>query len=77
MLAVIDSGRGIDHHAMGHIFEPYFSSKGAGHGIGLATVYGIVKRSGGSILVDSAPAAGTTFRVALPRAVGEAERSSP
>jgi len=77
VLAVIDSGRGIDPQAMGHIFEPYFSSKGAGHGIGLATVYGIVKRSGGSILVDSAPAAGTTFRVALPRAVGEAERSPP
>jgi len=77
VLAVIDTGKGIDGQAMSHIFEPYFSSKGAGHGIGLATVYGIVKRSGGTILVDSTPAAGTTFRVALPRVVGEVERSQP
>ncbi|HSY38814.1 MAG TPA: ATP-binding protein, partial [Polyangia bacterium] len=67
VLAVVDNGRGMDAKTQEHIFEPYFSTKPAGHGIGLATVYGIVKRAGGTILVDSSVGAGTTFRIVLPR----------
>ncbi len=67
VLAVVDDGRGMDAKTQEHIFEPYFSTKPAGHGIGLATVYGIVKRAGGAILVDSSVGAGTTFRIVLPR----------
>ena len=68
VLAVVDNGRGMDAKTQEHIFEPYFSTKAAGHGIGLATVYGIVKRAGGTILVDSSVGVGTTFRIVLPRA---------
>jgi two-component system cell cycle sensor histidine kinase/response regulator CckA len=67
VLAVVDNGRGMDPKTQEHIFEPYFSTKPAGHGIGLATVYGIVKRAGGAILVDSGVGVGTTFRIVLPR----------
>ena len=72
VLAVVDNGRGMDAKTQEHIFEPYFSTKPAGHGIGLATVYGIVKRAGGTILVDSSVGVGTTFRIVLPRVVGPA-----
>jgi signal transduction histidine kinase len=68
VLSVADDGCGMDADTKAHMFEPYFSRKASGAGIGLSTVYGIVKRCGGTILVDSAPAAGTTFRIALPRA---------
>jgi signal transduction histidine kinase len=67
VLAVADDGRGMDAETQAHIFEPYFSRKQSGRGIGLAIVYGIVERAGGTILVDSAPGRGTTFRVVLPR----------
>ena len=67
VLAVVDNGRGMDAKTQEHIFEPYFSTKPAGHGIGLATVYGIVKRAGGTILVESSVGVGTTFRIVLPR----------
>jgi signal transduction histidine kinase len=67
VLAVVDNGHGMDAKTQEHIFEPYFSTKPAGHGIGLATVYGIVKRAGGTILVDSSVGGGTTFRIVLPR----------
>ena len=67
VLAVVDNGRGMDAKTQEHIFEPYFSTKPSGHGIGLATVYGIVKRAGGTILVDSSVGVGTTFRIVLPR----------
>jgi signal transduction histidine kinase len=68
VLAVADDGRGMDPAIVSHVFEPYFTTKGEGHGIGLSTVYGIIKGAGGTIQVDSAPGGGTTFRIALPRA---------
>ena len=72
VLAIVDNGHGMDAKTQEHIFEPYFSTKPAGHGIGLATVYGIVKRAGGTILVDSSVGVGTTFRIVLPRVAGPA-----
>ena len=58
----------MDAETQAHIFEPYFSRKAGGHGIGLSVVYGIVKRCRGSISVHSEPGAGATFIIALPRA---------
>jgi two-component system cell cycle sensor histidine kinase/response regulator CckA len=70
VLEVTDSGHGMSEEVMQHLFEPFFTTKKPGHGtgLGLSTAYGVVRQSGGHILVDSAEERGTRFCIYLPRA---------
>jgi len=79
LLTVRDTGMGMDRETQSRIFEPFFTTKekGKGTGLGLSTVYGIVKQSGGYVLVQSEEQRGTTFHIYLPRVDGIVEKHAP
>ena len=78
-LRISDNGVGLSAEARAHLFEPFFTTKGVGQGtgLGLASVYGIVRQSGGFVTVDSAPGVGTTFSVYLPFVSPAADAKAP
>ena len=78
-IAVTDTGTGMDATTMEHLFEPFFTTKepGAGTGLGLATVYGIVRNWGGGLRVQSEPGRGSVFEVYLPQSEGSADQPRP